>query len=203
MNKFLRILSIDPSGTGTTGTFSIVKGGFFPTGTKNYSFREYQSKEWEKHFEFVVNIIEEFEPDIVLYENTNYVYGRQQSGTVGLCKLIGAIAGLKYTSVSSQKIDGVLVNTVKAFRDKVQTGSEEIAGLSFQEGRGHGWTYWEKKISKHLVDALIIYHLWTREHLPNKEVIEQKITELKNKKRLGIRQQEQLEKYERTLKWIE
>jgi len=57
---------------------------------------------------------------------------------VSLCKLLGSLFGLKYTFDFIQQIGTVPVNNVKSFRDKVQTGTEEITGLSFEIGRGNG-----------------------------------------------------------------
>jgi len=46
----------------------------------------------------------------------------------------------------------------------------------------------------HQIDSLVVYHLWSREHLPSQEAVEKEISELKKKKRLGINQQARLEK---------
>ncbi|CAI2172219.1 8032_t:CDS:2 [Funneliformis geosporum] len=107
--------AIDPSGTGTTGIFLvIVENGV----VVSYEFKD--------------------KPTIILYENTTYVYGRQQQGTVGLCKLIGSIYGMKNTFSFVEQIGDIPVSNVKSFRDKIQTGTEDIDGLLFQEGRGYG-----------------------------------------------------------------
>jgi len=77
-------------------------------------------------------------PNIIIFENTNYIYGRQHQGTVGLYKLIGGIIGLKYSFPFVQGIENIFVSAVKSFRGKVQRGDEKITNLSYQEGRGHG-----------------------------------------------------------------
>jgi hypothetical protein len=51
----------------------------------------------------------------------------------------------------------------------------------------------------HQLDALVVYHLWSDKSLESKRNIKRKIKELKSKKRLGIRQKEQLEKLENIL----
>ncbi|CAG8435205.1 5929_t:CDS:2 [Ambispora gerdemannii] len=144
-NMRIRILSIDPSGTGTSGIF-LVDIHHEDNSTISYEFQE--------------------------FKNTTYIYGRQQKGTVGLCKLLGGITSLEYIFTSLRQIGSVPVNVVKSFRDKVQTGTEEITGLSFEVGR---------------------------EHLKSSEEIERKIAQLKAKKRLGVRQQEHLTKLEASL----
>jgi hypothetical protein len=49
----------------------------------------------------------------------------------------------------------------------------------------------------HQLDALVIYHLWSERSLESKKSLKKRIVELKRKKRLGIRQKEQLEKLEK------
>jgi len=46
---------------------------------------------------------------------------------------------------------------------------------------------------------LVIYHLWSKGSLESTKNIKKKITELKAKKRLGIRQKETLERLEKFL----
>jgi len=43
---------------------------------------------------------------------------------------------------------------------------------------------------------LVIYHLWSKGSLESTKNIKKKLTELKTKKRLGIRQKESLERLE-------
>ena len=194
LKKIMKYLCIDPSGTGTTGIF------FFQANSKLKStFSEYKSKKWEEHLNFIVDLVKEWEPDIIIYENTTYIYGRQHQGTVGLYKLIGGIMALKYTFDFIQEINSVAVNQVKPFKDKLFAGREQLEGLTCKAGRGKGWKYKQKKISLHQLDALIVYHLWSGGSLESKRSIKKKITNLKAKKRLGIKQKEQLEKLENFL----
>lgn len=190
----VKYLCLDPSGTGTTGIF------FFQVGSKsNHIFSEYKSKNWEEHLNFIIEIVKEWKPDIIIYENTTYIYGRQHQGTVGLYKLIGGIVALKYVFNFIQEINSIAVNQVKPFKDKLFRGQEQIENLTCQVGRGKGWKYKRKKISLHQLDALVVYHLWSDKSLESKKSIKKKIKELKSKKRLGIRQKEQLERLERIL----
>ena len=190
----MKCLCIDPSGTGTTGMFF-----FGVNGKSNYSFSEYKNKSWEEHLNFIIEVVGEHRPDIIIYENTTYIYGRQHQGTVGLYKLIGGIVALKYVFDFIQEINSVAVNQVKSFKDKLFRGQEQIEGLTCQVGRGKGWKYKRQKISLHQLDALVVYHLWSGGSLESKKSIKKKITKLKAKKRLGIRQKEELEKLERFL----
>ena len=187
----MKCLCIDPSGTGTTGVF------FFQVGKKSkYILSEYKSKKWEEHLSFIIEIVETLKPDIIIYENTTYIYGRQHQGTVGLYKLIGGLVTLKYIFNFVQKIDSIAVNQIKPFKDKLFSGREKIEGLTCKVGRGKGWRYKRQKISLHQLDAIIVYHLWSDKSLESKKSIEKKITKLKSKKRLGVRQKEELERLE-------
>jgi hypothetical protein len=106
---------------------------------------------------------------------------------------------LKYVFNFIQKVDSIAVNQVKPFKDKLFCDREQIESLTCKAGRGQGWRYKRQKISLHQLDALIVYHLWSGGSLESKKIIKKKITQLKAKKRLGIRQKEELEKLERFL----
>ena len=140
----LRILSIDPSGTGTTGVCLI---------KTSVVFQEFKSANWKKHAEYIAKIVKEWEPSIILYENTNYLHQRQHSGTVSLLKLIGAIESLPV-----QRIESILVHQVKDLKGKLFKGTKNIPHLTFKFGSG--WFYSEKRISLHQLDAFLVYQLW-------------------------------------------
>jgi hypothetical protein len=119
-----RILSIDPSGTGTTGIYS--RHG------QQESFQSHQSQDWQKHYYFIASLVKAYQPDILLYESTNYV-GLRGKDMTSLFKLIGALAVLPVEQIKS-----VPVNQVKALKDKLLKGSQQIPGLTYQKGRGKG-----------------------------------------------------------------
>ena len=70
-----RILSIDPSGTGTSGTF-LIDIYDEDNSTNFYEFYEYKNDNWREHLKFFVNLIREKEPNIVIFEDTTYICGR-------------------------------------------------------------------------------------------------------------------------------
>ena len=140
----LRILSLDPSGTGTTGV-CLVKTGIV--------FQEFKSANWKEHAEYIAKIVKEWKPTVVLYENTNYLHQRQHSGTVSLLKLIGAIESLPV-----QRIESILVSQVKDYKGKLFKGVKKIPHLTFKLGQG--WFYSAKRISLHQLDAFLVYQLW-------------------------------------------
>jgi hypothetical protein len=51
----------------------------------------------------------------------------------------------------------------------------------------------------HQLDALVIYHLWSKGSLESQKKIKEKIFQLRAKKRLGVRQKEQLKNLEKFL----
>jgi hypothetical protein len=139
----LRILSLDPSGTGTTG-ICLIKTGIV--------FQEFKSANWKEHAKYIAKIVKEWKPTVVLYENTNYLHQRQHSGTVSLLKLIGAIESLPI------RTESILVSQVKDLKSKLFKGIKRIYGVDFKLGQG--WFYSAKKISLHELDALLVYQLW-------------------------------------------
>ena len=119
-----RILSIDPSGTGTSGVY-------FRHGSQE-TFSQYQGKDWQKHYEFIVSLVKVYQPNILLYESTNYVRLRGKDMT-SLFKLLGALAVLPV-----ERIKSVPVNQVKELKGKLLKGTKQIPGLTYQPGRGKG-----------------------------------------------------------------
>ena len=190
--KIQKIITIDPSGTGTTGIYFLNKE------TNNEIFQEYKSSKWEEHLQFLVEKIKDWKPNIIIYENTYYVHKRIM-GTLSLLKLIGGIVGMKYTFDFIEELSSIAVNQVKSFKDKLFAEKEQIEKLTCKIGRGKGWKYKKKKINLHQLDALIVYHLWSDESLESTKSIKKKITELKAKKRLGIKQKEKLGQLQKIL----
>ena len=138
----LKILALDPSGTGTTGICLI---------NQKITFQEFQSKEWKEHLEFIKQIIKEWKPDLLLYENTHYINNKNQD-SLSLFRLLGALEGLPV------KTESILVQQVKDLKSKVFDQQIQIPDLTFKPGRG--WFYHQQRISLHQLDAFLVYHLW-------------------------------------------
>jgi hypothetical protein len=124
-----RILSIDPSGTGTSGVF-------FKNG-KQEEFNHYQGKEWQKHYDFIASLVKVYRPNVLLYEHTNFISLRGKDMTA-LLKLFGGIECLKHVFPRIEEIRTVPVNQVKSLKDKLLKGIRKIDGLEFAKGRGKG-----------------------------------------------------------------
>ena len=129
MNNYL---SVDPSGSGTTGCV------FYQTQKKTYQFFSFTSKNWQEHFSRLRQLCEEKQVTVLVYENTNFIYSRQFAGSVSLLKLIGAIESLKYPFSFLRQIDNVLVKQVKDFYRKVIQGTVIVPQLERKIGRGGG-----------------------------------------------------------------
>ncbi|RHZ36415.1 hypothetical protein [endosymbiont GvMRE of Glomus versiforme] len=140
-----RILSIDPSGTGTTGIY-------FKNG-KQEKFNHYQGKEWQKHYDFIVSLVKTYQPTVLLYEHTNFINTKGKDMT-SLLKLLGTLEVLPV-----EKVKSVPVNQVKALKTKLLSGTKTIAGLEFKKGRGKGWSWKNQRISIHELDAWLVYWL--------------------------------------------
>lgn len=146
----LKILALDPSGTGTTGIF-------FKNGSEE-QFISYQDPNWKKHYDFIADLVKVYHPDILLYEHTNFISLRGKDMT-SLLKLLGTMETLSLPCFSTQpKIKAVPVNQVKELRNKLLKGEQKIAGLEYQKGKG--WHCHGKKISVHELDAFLVYYLW-------------------------------------------
>jgi hypothetical protein len=208
MNKN-KTLTIDPSGIGTTGIFIYCPNALSQdqSPTKKlkkikdeftYLFTEFKSRKWEEHLDYIIEMVKEQKPKFIVYETTNYIHKRMQS-SLDLLKLIGGIVCLQHVFPFIEKINSIAVNQVKNFKNKLWLGKEEIEGLTCETGRGKGWKYQGVRISLHQLDALVIYHLWSGRSLESKKNIQKKIKELISKKRLGIRQKEDLAKLEKFL----
>ncbi len=188
----MKAISIDPSGTGTTGICLIEDN--------KYIFDEFKSKDWKEHLRLIVELVKNEKPDFIIFEKTNYIYGRQHQGIVGLYNLMGGITALRYAFEFIKEINFTYVNQVKALRDKIQSGIEIIEGLSYKVGRGKGWLYEGKRVSLHQIDALIIYHLWAKENYPSEKALREEIAELEFKgRKIGKNQKARLSKLKNLL----
>jgi len=139
----LRILSLDPSGTGTTGICLI---------NQKITLQEFKSSQWKEHFGFLQKVVKDFQPNLLLYETTNYINSKGKDMT-GLLKLMGAIESLPV-----EKIDSIFVHQVKDLKSKLFKKTKQIPDLTFKFGSG--WFYEQKRISLHELDAFLVYHLW-------------------------------------------
>ncbi|WNE41353.1 MAG: hypothetical protein AM1032_000093 [Mycoplasmataceae bacterium] len=145
-----KYLSIDPSGSGTTGMF------FYDSETKEELFTNFKSKIWKEHFVFIKNFCEEYKVDYIIYETTNFIKVKGYDLT-SLFKMFGIIESLIYM-FPIKKCETVLVREVKLSYKKLKENNLSIDNLFFKAGRGGGWFRNNKKIEIHELDAFLIFY---------------------------------------------
>src|SRR5213078_1001707 len=121
-NIMLKILALDPSGTGTTGICLMENDQVI--------FKEFTSREWKEHWQTLIRLIEKFQPKVVLYESTNYIHSRGKDMT-SLFKLLGGLESLGHS-------EAIPVNQVKGLKQKLLKGTKTIPNLAYSVGRGKG-----------------------------------------------------------------
>ncbi len=148
INKgFDKILAIDPSGTGTTGICLI--------NNKTIEFKEFKDIYWRNHYDFIVSSIKLYNPNLLLFENTNFISNRT-SDSLNLIRLLGAIECLAVNEVKS-----INVVKVKQLSKELFKGTRTIKDLQYLPGRGKGWMFNEKRVSIHQLEAFIVYYLFS------------------------------------------
>lgn len=120
----VKIIAIDPSGTGTTGIF-------FTDGKKQI-FNEYKDIYWKNHYNFIVSLVKLHKPNLLLFENTNFISNRT-SDSLNLIRLLGAIECLNI-----EKVNSINVLKVKEMSKALFKGTIKIKDLQYLPGRGKG-----------------------------------------------------------------
>jgi len=140
------VLTIDPSGTGITGLYFVSE--------HQEEFYQCQSSDWKKHYLFIKWLVEAKQPNLIVFENTNFIK-TTSSDMTKLLQLFGAIETLTYSF--SLLINKIPVNQVKEIRKKLLNKQIGLANLTYQIGKG--WFYQQQKISTHQLDAYLVWYL--------------------------------------------
>lgn len=148
--KNYKYLSIDPSGSGTTGIF------FYNSETNEELFANFKSKIWKEHFLFIRNFCEKNNVDYIIYETTNFIKVRGYDLT-SLFKIFGIIESLIYL-LPIKKCETVLVREVKLSYKKLKAKTLIIDKLNYKAGRGGGWFRNGKKMEIHELDAFLTFY---------------------------------------------
>jgi hypothetical protein len=82
-----------------------------------------------KHLGFIDQLVKKEKPDLLLYENTNYLHTKTKD-SLSLFRLLGALEGLPV------KTEHVLVSQVKDLAKKLFKAVEKVPDLTFKFGRG-------------------------------------------------------------------
>lgn len=141
-----KILAIDPSGTGTTGIFY--------TNGKEQEFNQYKDIYWKNHYNFIVASIKLYQPNLLLFENTNFISNRT-SDSLNLIRLLGALECL-----AVEKVESINVLKVKELSKKLFAGTIKIKDLEYLPGRGKGWLWKGERISIHQLEAFLVWYLY-------------------------------------------
>lgn len=144
-----RIISIDPSGTGTSGIF-------FTDGELT-EFQEFNNINWKEHYKKISLLIKYYKPNLLLFENTNFINSRNKD-SLSLLRLLGAIDCLPIKQIAS-----VNVLKVKELSKSLLKGQTKIDDLEYQIGRGKGWMFNNKRISIHCLEAYLVYWVWNKD----------------------------------------
>lgn len=139
-----RVLSIDPSGTGTTGIY-------YCDGKKE-EFQQFTNSNWKEHYCFIQGLVKERKIQRVIFENTNFINNRSKD-SLNLIRLLGAIECL-----SVKQVESMNVIKVKEMSKNLFSGKVKIEGLEYLPGRGKGWLWKGKKISIHCLEAFLVYY---------------------------------------------
>src|SRR6266511_1269111 len=121
-NIMLKILALDPSGTGTTG-IALMEND-------QVTFQEFTNPNWQAHWQTLIRLMEKFQPQVVLYESTNYIHSRGKDMT-SLFKLLGGLECLGHS-------EAIPVHQVKGLKQKLLKGTRIIPNLAYSVGRGKG-----------------------------------------------------------------
>jgi hypothetical protein len=148
-----RILSIDPSGTGTTGICLINGKGI---DMQMIQFKEFKDIYWKKHYDFIASSINLYQPNLLLFENTNFISSRNKD-SLNLIRLLGAIECL-----ALEKVESVNVVKVKQLSKQLFAGTTTIPDLEYLPGRGKGWLWKGERISIHQLEAFLVFYLWSK-----------------------------------------
>jgi hypothetical protein len=88
--------------------------------------------------------------------------------------LFGAISSLIYIFDFIKVIEQVQANQVKKLKSRIYNKELELENINFKAGRGGGWVYLSKeertKLSKHQLDAYLIYQIWKLKIERNKSI---------------------------------
>lgn len=160
-----RILSIDPSGTGTTGICLITN--------QTIEFKEFKDICWKNHYEFISSLVKLYKPDLLLFENTNFISNRSKD-SLNLIRLLGAIECLKVKKAESINVTKVKELSKALFKEsQAFAGKTKIENLQYLPGRGKGWMFKVKeqstdsfgktiRISIHQLEAFLVWYCWNK-----------------------------------------
>lgn len=166
-----RVITIDPSGTGTTG--------FFTDDMVMYGTKTFVSDNWQAHFDFIVDELKIGRYEMIVIETISP--GRTNRATnhlIDLAKLIGCLENhLRHF----ENVVWVKAQDTKRLGKKLKEmefGQELYNIKKIKIGRKTVYRHFYQDLSSHEIDSVAIYHIW----LNRKQYIERTETKRKVKK---------------------
>ena len=138
------LISIDPGGR---------TGIYFRNG-KEEQFIEI-NKPWKETYREIKELVTKELISQVIYEDTNYIHRKTKDG-LNLFRLLGAIECLP-----TEQIKSVNVLAVKKLTKQLLAGTYKLKEIEYQQGRGKGWMFKNKRISIHQLEAFLVYYLFS------------------------------------------
>ncbi|WP_338975048.1 hypothetical protein [Spiroplasma endosymbiont of Tricholauxania praeusta] len=157
------LLSIDPSGTGTTAIFN----------KNDNNFELIKSENWLHHFLRIkqkILLLQNKLELIIYFETVKSAYNNQNADLVPLIKLCGAlesyltINNINYKTVTSDQVKRYVrwFDKIKGLLEKELTYVRNIKMINFCNKTGlnkdkNKWFYNNEKINAHQRDSILIY----------------------------------------------
>jgi len=151
-----RILTIDPSGTSTTGLF------YFENWSK-YQIFSFTSENWLEQAKNLANLVKKEKIEIIacetssMWKKTGYTFHFDKLiKLVGYCEYLAQELGVKYVPVSNSYLG----------RWEREAKEGKIKGLLMKEEKGkkgrskHVWYFKEQELNEHEKDALLIFYVY-------------------------------------------
>ena len=141
----MRTLSLDPGGT---------TGIYWTDGEQQEEFYQITNQNWKEHYVTISQLIQTKQPNLLLFEDTNYIGQRTKEG-LSLFRLLGALEVL-----TVERIEKVNVIKVKELTKKLYRGVKKLEGLEYLPGRGKGWMFKGQRVSIHCLEAYLVAWLF-------------------------------------------
>ena len=141
----MRTLSLDPGGT---------TGIYWTDWEQQEEFYQITNQNWKEHYVTISQLIQTKQPNLLLFEDTNYIGQRTKEG-LSLFRLLGALEVL-----TVERIEKVNVIKVKELTKKLYQGVKKLEGLEYLPGRGKGWMFKGQRVSIHCLEAYLVAWLF-------------------------------------------
>jgi len=149
------IITIDPSGTSTTGIFCFWNWD-------KYEIISFSHEKWTKHVDFLVGLIDKHQPEYIAYENSNFLKGAVMNHHFrNLLKVVAGIEWICYEKgIKSKWIGSVFVEKINQNWGK----KNKVGGLVYNNKK---WSFKGQVLNEHEKDAILVFYLFYKSVLKN------------------------------------